>query len=709
MLGPFGDKFPISPRSIVTSSLISLITTILLLTLSQFSLFNTLELKSLDFFQKYNAPLEDPEVVIVEVDQESLTVLSEGGIRWPWPRQIYSPLIEICAKAGVKGIIFDIIFSEPSSYEREDDLKFARAIKGAQNIFLPINLSSDDIYERDISPIERFGIKDDAPELLFRDAKSYVPPIDELAAGAKGLGDVLISPDADGIYRKIPLFTRYRGYLFPSLAVSPFKDRFAFRGKNIFFGGRSLFVNDRGELLLHYYGKEFPFPKFNVLDIIEAYQNPKSSRFDRVANQIEDRFIIFALTAPGLRDLKPTPVTSRSPGAYVHGTLLTNLLHDHHIREVNDIWRFVLIFILGVVLGLFIITIISFWRNSLIVLLVMVGWATVSFGLFHHYQYWIGLLYHELSFLIIFGLAATYSYSTEGKKRRMIRRLFSQYMSEVLVRELESNPEKAKLGGERRFITIFFSDLANFASLSEQLEPEKIVSLLNDYFTEMSQIILDSKGIIDKYQGDGIMAFWGAPIPSQDHAVMACLAALGCQQRLEKINNKLRGERFPPLSMRIGLHSGEAIVGNMGSTQRFDYTIIGDNVNLASRLEGVNKQFGTKIIISEITYQLAKERIAARELDLITVKGKEKPIGIFQLLGEEDKITRNDRRIKTLSEDGLKLYRMKEFKEAQKKFEKVMEISPNDQPSQIFVARCKNLMDAPPPANWDGVFRLKEK
>ena len=168
-------------------------------------------------------------------------------------------------------------------------------------------------------------------------------------------------------------------------------------------------------------------------------------------------------------------------------------------------------------------------------------------------------------------------------------------MSEVLVKELESNPQKARLGGDRRFITIFFSDLANFTTLSERFEPERIVSLLNEYFTEMSQVILDSQGVIDKYQGDGIMAFWGAPISLEDHAARACLAALECQVRMGKINESLSREGIPPLSMRIGLHSGDAVVGNMGSAQRFDYTIIGDNVNLASRLEGVNKQFGTKV------------------------------------------------------------------------------------------------------------------
>ena len=225
----------------------------------------------------------------------------------------------------------------------------------------------------------------------------------------------------------------------------------------------------------------------------------------------------------------------------------------------------------------------------------------------------------------------------------------------------------------------------------------------------MSRIIFDSQGIIDKYQGDGIMAFWGAPIPLQDHAALACLAALECQQNMEKINYRLREESFPPLSMRIGLHTGDAIVGNMGSEQRFDYTIIGDNVNLASRLEGVNKRFRTKILLSETTYHLAQERIEARELDLIAVKGKEKPIRIFQLSGEKNKVPENTKRVALLFEDGLKLYRTRDFAGAQELFEEVMELSPNDQPAQLFIERCHHLKENPPPSHWDGVFRLKEK
>ena len=702
----FRVKSPLSWRSIVISLLVSLVTTALLFGLFLTDFFSTYELKSLDFFQRFNAPLEDPEVLIVEIDQTSLTTLSEQGIQWPWPRQIYAPLIEVCAQAGARAIMFDLIFSEPSSYGREDDLALVRGIESAQNVFLPISMIRHGDYKTDIRPIKRFGVRDELPGLLFEEARSYVPPIEELAMAVKGLGNVIVSPDRDGVFRRVSVFTRYQGYLVPSLAGASLRNRFAFEGREILFDEKPLPLGGRGELLLHYYGKEFRFPALNVLDIVSAYQNREGPLFEILASRVRDRFIIIALTAPGLRDLKPTAVTSRSPGVYVHATLLANLIHGNHIRQIVNGWRFLLVFLLGSALGLLVITVLSFWKNSFIFLSFLLGWSLFSLGLFYHYEYWIGFLPFEIAFFIVFGLTATYSHATEGKKRRRIKHLFSHYMSEVLVRELESNPHKARLGGDKRFITIFFSDLANFTRLCEQFEPEKIVGLLNEYFTEMSQIILDSKGIIDKYQGDGIMAFWGAPILLEEHAIMACFAALRCQESMQQINEKMKNQGFPSLSMRIGLHSGEAIVGNMGSTRRFDYTAIGDNVNVASRLEGLNRQFGTAIILSEATYERAKAWVSARELDLIAIKGKEKPIRIFQLLGEKDRIRSDDEEVKNLFENGLRLYRMRRFEEAQRTFEKVIGLRPDDHPAQIFIARCKHLVHTQPATDWDGVFRL---
>jgi adenylate cyclase len=696
-------------KSILIACLIAFITVLLMVSLEQSDFFQTYELKSMDFFQRFQSPLKNLQVVMVEIDQQSLKALSEKGIQWPWPRQVYVPLVEVCAKARSKGMIFDIIFSEPSSYGREDDLAFAEAIQKAGSVFLPMILSSGPGEGRDASALSRFGVRhpESAPE--FRAARSFVLPVPELVAGVRGLGNVIFSPDRDGVYRAVAPLTRLGESVFPSLTVAPLLDRLDFKKGEVFLDGRGLFLDREGQFMLHFYGKDFQFPRLSAMELFSTYQSPETPVAERVRGMIKDRYVLVALTAPGLYDLKPTAVTSVSPGAYVHAILLSNFLNGDFLREVGGTWKYALMFLLGSVLGYAVLGTVSFWKNTLVFLLLVLGWPAVSMALFFRHDAWIGFLSYEIAFFLVFAMISTYSYHTEGKKRRVIRQLFSRYMSEVLVKELEANPRKATLGGDRRFITIFFSDLANFTTLSERFEPERIVSLLNEYFTEMSQVILDSQGVIDKYQGDGIMAFWGAPIPLEDHGARACLAALECQVRMNKINENLGREGIPPLSMRIGLHSGDAIVGNMGSAQRFDYTIIGDNVNLASRLEGVNKQFGTGVIISETTCLRAGDRIETRELDLIAVKGKEKPIRIYELLGEKGNVPEAQKQGKILYEEALRSYRARDFAAARRGFAHVLETNPGDHPAAVLLRRCDDLQNREPAADWDGVFRLDQK
>jgi len=691
------------------SAVFALTATFIIVVLSYPDFFRSYELKSLDFFQTFNTPMTHPPVVMVEIDQESLTVGSGHGIQWPWPRQMYAPLVDLCFRSGARGIIFDIIFSEPSSYGKEDDLQFAEAMGRAKNVFLPVNFSGSPDNRTELIAVQHFGIRKNSDNPSFRVAQSYVPPIAELAEAARGVGDVIVSPDRDGIYRRVRLFTEYGGYLFPTLAAAPVLQRFSFGGGSVLFEGRKLSLSEEGELLLHGYGRGLQFPRLNVLELISAYQHPGSDLSDRVTQRLQNQYVIIGLTAPGLYDLKPTAVNPVSPGASVHGTLLANLLLHNHILQLNNPWRLLLLFAICMVLAFSVLSMVSFWKNGLVFLLFVLGWPVLSFILFFSQRVWIGLFYPEVAIFTVFVMTATFSYHTEGKKRRVIRQLFSQYMSEVLVKELEEDPQKATLGGNRRFITAFFSDLADFTALSEQFEPERIVSLLNMYFTEMSQIILDSQGVIDKYQGDGIMAFWGAPISLPDHAGRACLAALECQARMGRINKILQREGLPPLKMRIGLHSGDAIVGNMGSTHRFDYTIIGDNVNLASRLEGANKRFGTGIITSEATYELAKEKVTARELDRIAVKGRRRTIRIFELVGERDRIPQEIKEAIFLFEKGLQAYRQKRFEEAKQAFQEVLVMKPDDTPAMIFLERCERLVEQSLPADWDDVFRLTEK
>jgi adenylate cyclase len=301
-----------------------------------------------------------------------------------------------------------------------------------------------------------------------------------------------------------------------------------------------------------------------------------------------------------------------------------------------------------------------------------------------------------------FAMSTAFSYATEGQ-------IFSHYMSDLLIQDLLKNPDKLRLGGEKRVLTVFFSDLAGFTTLSEKLTAELVVTLLNRYLTAMTDIILISGGLIDKYEGDAIMAFWGAPLPQDDHAVRACLAALDNQARLAELRQEFVKLGLPPVYARIGINTGEMIIGNMGSNQRFDFTVIGDSVNLASRLEGAGKEYGTSIIISEDTYRQAADRVEVRELDLLRVKGKELPVRIYELLSRKGELEEPKQNVRELFAEGLKHYRQQHWSEAISAFQGVLTLASDDGPAKAFIRRCEDFMKTPPPVEWDGVYRLMTK
>jgi adenylate cyclase len=278
------------------------------------------------------------------------------------------------------------------------------------------------------------------------------------------------------------------------------------------------------------------------------------------------------------------------------------------------------------------------------------------------------------------------------------------------VNELIAHPEKMRLGGERRELTVLFSDIAGFTTFSEKLPPEELVLVLNEYLSAMTEIVFNNDGTLDKYEGDAVMAFWGAPIELDNNALHACTAALEMQEKLVHIREKWSAEGKPNVQVRIGLNTGEMVVGNMGGTGKFDYTVIGDSVNLGSRLEGANKQYGTYIMASERTQELVKERFVFRELDLLVVKGKTKPIKVFELIGRKNDSV-SPKKISAIEQYtiGLNLYRQKKFSEAIEKFNEALSIEPDDQPSRLYIERSQLYLTNPPPEEWNGVFILKTK
>jgi adenylate cyclase len=302
-----------------------------------------------------------------------------------------------------------------------------------------------------------------------------------------------------------------------------------------------------------------------------------------------------------------------------------------------------------------------------------------------------------------------FRYFITERARRAVKGVFENFMDPKVVQEVLKDPDDIKLGGEEKEITVYFSDIEKFSTISEKLQPTELIELLNEYLSEMTDLILDHGGFLDKYIGDAIVAAFGAPLPQPDHAVRACLATIDNQKRLTELNEKFKAEGGLHIKARIGLNSGTVLVGNVGSAHRLSYTVIGDEVNLGARLEAANKYYGTYTMISERTYELAKDHIEVRELDLLRVVGKQKPVKVFELIDRKGEIQEAKREVLDLYEEGLREYRKREWQKAISFFQKALDKDPNDGPSLTYVERCKLYEQEPPPVDWDGVYILTAK
>ena len=347
-------------------------------------------------------------------------------------------------------------------------------------------------------------------------------------------------------------------------------------------------------------------------------------------------------------------------------------------------------------------------RNSLsiavMLLYVLLTFYTyISFGLVFSMSY---LLIASVFSLLCINIRF---YLAEMGQKTQIREMFGQYLSPKVVEDLVDDPSKIQLGGEEREMTAFFSDIQGFSAISERLTPTELVQLLNDYLTDMCDIIISSEGTVDKFEGDAIMAFWGAPTRQSDHAQRACFAAIDMNNRLIELRVKAVQEGITPLTVRMGVNTGQMVVGNMGSSQRMNYTIMGDAVNLASRLEGANKAYGSGMMISESTYRSCEEDIDVRELDRIMVVGKSEPVTVYQLLSRKNQTTGADADLVDQFSKGLEFYKAGDFRLAKSEFSSCLEIFADDGPALTYISRCQAFADNPPDADWDGVYRLTEK
>jgi adenylate cyclase len=546
------------------------------------------------------------------------------------------------------------------------------------------------------------------------DYRAVISPVAPLVQAASTLGNVECGPDPDGIYRRLPLVAPFKGRWLPLLGFSAFQ-RLAAPGEWRFAQNALVHkdyrvpLDSQGRFLLKFRGPARSHKRFSAANVIRSEIRLRHGQppFYPV-DAFKDKWVFVGLTAPGLYDLKASPVSPIYPGVELHATLLDNLIQGDFLCPAPAWFQWLLTAALAAGVSMAVLFTSGLLAPLLAFGIAAIGWLGLTVFLFWA-SWWSDPVLPGVALASSFALASVYSYATEGRQKQAIRRMFAQYMSDTVISHLLAHPEKLKLGGERRRVTLFFSDLAGFTTMSERLQPEAVVALLNEYLSRMTEIILEEMGTVDKFEGDAIMAFWGAPLDQEDQAVRACRTALRQQAALADLNRHLSRQDLPALSMRIGLHTGEAIVGNLGSQSRFDYTVIGDAVNLASRLEGLNKFYSTGILASEATVAESGGSIEFWELDRVAVKGREAPVTVFTVLALQGELPPAQAAAREEYARGLELFRRRLFEEAERHFLAALAHWPGAAAASVFLGRCRALQKNPPPPSWDAVFRPDKK
>jgi adenylate cyclase len=690
-------------------ALLTLISFAVVLVLHFSGLLSLFELKAYDGFSRMLNPAEGTDrIVMVEIDQPSLDALSAQGINWPWPRQMYAPIIEYLSEA--EAVFIDILYTEASSYGQEDDMILAESVKTVSNVYLPIFLTNQDkvMSAEDEEFVERIAIQEYIEPVVTYG--SAITPIDPLKEGVRGAGNVTIAPDQDGVYRRVPLVFGLNGLRIPHFVLGHFMERGGVRvRKDRLVLGDEPIPLKKGRLMLRFYTDQNPFARFSAAEILDFYLKEMGSIEPAVPRSyFRGKYVFIGLTAPGLYDLKPTAVSSISTGVLVHATTLENILNETYITPVGSAALLVFVFLICLVVSLIVLSSHSIYVNSslfVVLLVVAVAIPAILFKL----NYYMNITPPSVSLVLSFTIAATYSYATEGKHRKQLRNAFQHYVAPAVVDTILKEAEKLKLGGEKKAMTALFSDIRGFTTISESMDPTDLVRFLNEYFSIMTRVIMKYEGTLDKFIGDAIMAFYGAPLEQRDHAVRGCRTAVEMLRALREVQPGWEARHFPSIDIGIGLNSGEMTVGNMGSDERFDYTIMGDNVNLASRLEGINKQYGTNIVISQYTRGLIGDQdFFVRELDSVRVKGKKEPVTIYELVDDHTPEPARVEMLESLAE-GLHAYKARRWREAAVSFTQALRIDPADFPSKLYVSRCEEYVRQPPPEDWDGVFVMETK
>jgi len=686
----------------------------------------------------------DDRLVIVDIDEKSLA--AEG--RWPWSRDKIAIMLDrLFDEYGVAIVGFDVVFAEPEEVSGvrvldkleqrfgqqtdfieeskklraalDNDARLARAIgKNDRQVVLGYFFSDDDVGGKALKvgklpePVFTAG-QFTGRKIAFLEADGFGANLAKFQDQARLAGHFITTPDTDGVVRRIPMLYEYEDQYYESLTLAV--ARLILGAEKVIPGfpadsevgadysglewltikNRHVPVDHQVQTLVPFRGRQGSFPYVSATDIINGAA-------DR--NQLEGRVALVGTTAKGLFDLRSTPVQPNYPGVEAHANLIAGIVDDRVKQNPAYVLAAeVLLLVFSGLVMMFVLPLLGPLVAAAITVLLLLGVIGVNLAIWQYGNFVFPLAAGLMAVLAMFLFNMTYGYVFEQRGKRQLAGLFGQYVPPELVDEMSDNPDEISMESESRELTVLFSDVRGFTTISEGLDPKALSELMNGFLTPMTHVIHNNRGTIDKYMGDAIMAFWGAPIRDPDHARRALQAAMEMIDELAILQHEFAKRGWPPINIGVGLNTGTMSVGNMGSEFRLAYTVLGDAVNLGSRLEGLTKQYGVQLIVNETTAAAVPD-FAYLELDRVRVKGKDKPVTIYEPLGPKDSVPKALRSEVKLYREALRLYRAQQWDLAEVQFINLQNTAPDRELYRIYEERISLYREMPPPSDWDGVF-----
>lgn len=707
--------------------LITFGTFILSLFLSLTEFVQKIEYSIRDQFFEIRGPLsvENSPVVLVAISEQADSEIPQ---KWPWPTSIHARLVENLNKAEAKAIVFDVLFTQGDEFNPVNDTLFANTLKEYGNVVLAGDVERSNTGNADQSiPI--------FPLNILRDRNP------------NNFGFVKTIPDLDGFVRSYTFGTKYLENDYYMLGIEALRlyseleyseiDRLGVNLDDNYFtlGDYSILREGDNRFIINYYGPENMFPVISYEEVIDdpdyttvmeaeafeinSFADPDFEMGLLYDEVFKDKIVIIGSTMPVLQDFHATPFTTADlprPGFEIHAHAIQTILDGNYIREQGGFFRLVLMIVLAFVIVFFNRTFGASWGFAAMV---------ISMGLYYFIalQFFLQLqVFVSVSsqiMIIFFGQVGTvgYEYVNEEREKRRIKGMFSSYVSPTLVDQMIESGEEPKLGGDDTYMTAFFSDIVSFSTFSERLEPKQLVTLINEYLTAMTDIINDQGGTLDKFIGDAIVAFFGAPVFIEDHALRACISSQLMEKKLEELRVKWKKDNWPEIvwrmQHRMGMNTGVMVTGNMGSERRFNYTMMGDNVNLAARCESGAKAYNVFTMVTESTKNDAEAKgddCLFRKLDTIVVKGRYQPVTMYEIAGLRSDASQDLFECIGLYEQGMEAYFNQQWDSAKSFFQQSLALERYQKnPSRIFIERCEWMEANPPGRDWDGVFVMKTK